>query len=209
MSGESSYSSIRHSRVLALLDAHRGHYRFESGHHGDRWLDLDGLFTRPAAIRPLARELAGLLAAPDVVCGPLTGGAFLALLVAEELGARFVPAERFTGPVRYRVPDGLRGGLAGARVAVVDDVVNAGSAVRSTMDDLAACRAQPVALGALLVLGDPAAAVARERGVPLVHLAAEPAVLYEPADCPACAAGHPLSEGAPTASRLPEGAPRV
>jgi orotate phosphoribosyltransferase len=69
--------------------------------------------------------------APAVVCGPLTGGAFVGLLVAEALGTAFVPTARrtaVTGPVHYDLPAPLRPLLAGVRVAIVDDAVNAGSA---------------------------------------------------------------------------------
>ena len=41
----------------------------------------------------------------------------------------------------------------GRRVAVVDDVIIAGSAVRGVLVELGACGATPVAIGALAVLG--------------------------------------------------------
>src|SRR5438874_9207130 len=58
--------------LVGLLAVRRGHYRLESGHHGDLWLDLDTLFLRPSLIRPLARELAKKLSAHQIeaVCGP-------------------------------------------------------------------------------------------------------------------------------------------
>jgi orotate phosphoribosyltransferase len=175
------------------MAARRGHFRLESGHHGDLWLDLDGLFSRPDAVRGLAARLAGLLAPhrPAVVCGPLTGGGFLAQLVAAELGARCCWAERLAGGT-YRIPASLRAGLAGARTAVVDDVINAGSAVRATLAELDGCGAVPVAVGALLLLGPPAPAA--ERGLPLHRLDTQAAGLWEPADCPRCAAGEPLED---------------
>ncbi len=30
--------------LLDAVDASRGHFLYESGHHGDLWLDLDALF---------------------------------------------------------------------------------------------------------------------------------------------------------------------
>jgi hypothetical protein len=63
-------------------------------------------------------------------------------------------------PARHRrwwrlrwVPASHREGLRGKRVALVDDVINAASAVRSAWADLEDAGAQPVALGALMVLG--------------------------------------------------------
>ena len=45
-------------KLVDLLSARRGHFLLESGHHGNLWLDLDSLFLRPAALLPVARELA-------------------------------------------------------------------------------------------------------------------------------------------------------
>lgn len=36
--------------LLDLLEVRRGHFRYESGYHGDIWLDLDRLFAKPHAL---------------------------------------------------------------------------------------------------------------------------------------------------------------
>ncbi len=38
---------------LTLVSGRRGHFRLESGHHSDLWLDLDPLFADPLAVDPL------------------------------------------------------------------------------------------------------------------------------------------------------------
>ena len=93
-------SSAVHDDVLALMPARRGHFLFESGHHGDLWLDLELLCLTPDRVRPLAARLAARLASYeiDAVCGPLVEGAFVALMVASELGVPFSYAERFENP---------------------------------------------------------------------------------------------------------------
>lgn len=178
--------------LVDLFAARTGHFCYESGHHGRLWLDLDALFLRANRMQPFADELAQRLAAhrPDVICGPLVGGAFLAQTVAAALAIEFAFAERVVagGSVAYRIPAGLRPALADKCVAVVDDVINAGSAVRATVASLEACGASVVAVGALLVLGDAA------RVWPLESLATVPNVLWPPAECPLCAAGRPLDE---------------
>jgi orotate phosphoribosyltransferase len=186
-----------------LLRARPGHFRFESGHHGDTWLDLELLCLRPERVAPLAAELARRIARLEVqaVCGPLVEGAFVALLVAAELRVSFAYAERAARggggeasfPFAYRVPPALRHELRGKRVAIVNDVVSAGSAVRGTYEDLQACGAEVVGVGTLMVLGDTAAAWAQERGVALETLAARPHRLWKPQECPVCAAGVALS----------------
>ena len=47
-------------------------------------------------------------------------------------------------PVDYRIAPALRGTIRGLRVALVDDAISAGSAVRSTLADLESCGAVPV-----------------------------------------------------------------
>jgi orotate phosphoribosyltransferase len=185
--------------VLAMMSARTGHFPLESGHHGELWLELDALFWTPAALEPFAHRLAELIRPhePDVVCGPLVGGAFLAQLVAARLGVRFCHTERTsTGDglyaATYRLPDALTARLAGLRVAVVDDVVNAGSAVRATLAALAQADARPVALGALLALGSTPAAVAASAGLPLGSVATRENKIWEPDRCPRCANGEAL-----------------
>ncbi len=183
--------------LASLLKKRRGHFELESGHHGELWLDLESLCRTPSAVRPLAAELAQRLSPyrAEIVCGPLVEGAFVGLLVAAEMDAEFVYAERRLDPdarglfpVSYHLPAGLRN-LAGRRVAIVNDVINAGSAVRGTLVDLAQCSAEVVAIGTLLALGATPAKLAEGASVPLEALAEEPNIIWAPDACPLCARG--------------------
>jgi orotate phosphoribosyltransferase len=187
--------------LIDAMGARRGHFLLESGHHGELWLDLDGLFARPARVAPfvaaLGRQLLPIGA--EVVCGPLVGGAFVAQAVAQQLDVECAWTERVAGPpegglyaARYRVPDALRDGLRGRPVAIVDDVINAGSATRAALADLRACGARVPAIGALLVLGPRAAELAAAEGLALESVAALDNPLWAPEGCPLCAAGVPL-----------------
>src|SRR4029077_4432049 len=95
-------------------------------------------------------------------------------------------------PVGYRIPEALRASARGKRAAVVDDAINAGSAVRGAVSDLRVCGARLVAIGALLVLGSPASAFAAGEGVPLESLSYLPNTLWEPSKCPLCVSGMTL-----------------
>lgn len=196
-----------HDDLLNLLPVRRGHFALESGHHGNLWLDLERLFLVPERVRPYATELAARLRVHDVqaVCGPLVEGAFVGLMVASVLGVPFTYSERITRepstktlatdglyPFAYRVPTVLRIELRGKRVAIVNDVINAGSAVRGTFDDLLACGAEPVAIGTLAVLGDWAATFVRENGLRIEVLASIPNPIWAPHECPLCAKALPL-----------------
>ena len=189
--------------LIEALAARRGHFRLESGHHGELWLDLDALFARPARLAPFVAELAERLSGcgAEVVCGPLVGGAFVAQAVADQLGIEASWTERVAAPsggglyaARYRVPEALRDRLRDRSVAVVDDVVNAGSATRATIADLRACDARPIALGALLVLGEGAALLARAERLGLASVATLANAIWEPGDYPLCAAGVELEK---------------
>ncbi len=191
--------------VLALVAGRRGHFRLESGYHGGLWLDLDPLFVEPARVAPLVAALAAALRphAVAAVCGPLLGGAFLAQLVARALDAEFWFTTRVDGAhdasgglfrARYALPPALAARAAGRRVAMVDDVMSAGSSLRATDAELRAHGAVPVVAGALLVLGDVGARWFAEHGVAVEAVAREPYELWTPETCPRCAAGVPLED---------------
>ncbi len=183
-----------------LVGSRTGHFRLESGHHSDRWLDLDKVFARPSALRPFVTELARRVTGHgvDTVCGPLNGGAFLAELMALELGADFAFAERIVSqrsglfPVDYRIPPALQAELRGRRVAIVDDAISAGSAVRGTLADAKACGAVPLVLGALIASGSGARKIAADEGIPFESLVQLPNPIWAPTECPMCALGAPL-----------------
>jgi orotate phosphoribosyltransferase len=187
--------------LLSLVSGRQGHFLLESGHHGDLWFQLEALCLHSREIRVFAAQLAARLAQynVDVVCGPLVEGAFVALLVSLELGCDFSYAERFADvaregffPVEYHLPKSLRSAVKGKRVAIVNDVINAGSAVRGAFTDLRTLGANVVAIGALVVLGDSIAAFAAEHHIPLELLKQMPNNLWTPGECPRCAAGEPL-----------------
>ena len=196
---------------LELVAGRRGHFRIESGHHSGLWLDLDPLFAEPRRIEPLVATLTNALRPYRVagVCGPLLGGAFLAQLVAHALGVEFCFTQRMPAPrsgglyqARYRLPPAFAARLRGKRLAMVDDVMSAGSALRGTYAELQAHGAAPVVAGALLVLGSTGAGFFAQRGVAVEAVARQDYELWLPADCPLCAGGLPLEDvAAPAAER--------
>src|SRR5918996_2835090 len=101
------------AELLNLLHARQGHFKLESGHHGNLWLDLDLLFLRPKEIQPFVIELARKISSFDIdaICGPMIGGALVAQTLALELGVDFLYTERITPQnlealysVAYRLP---------------------------------------------------------------------------------------------------------
>ena len=184
--------------LLALAAARNGHFLLESGHHGALWLDLDRLFARPGLLQPFITALAEQIAPyqPDAICGPLVGGAFVAQVVATILNVEFCYSQRLAPAgqaIRYFVPPSVGGRLAGKRLALVDDAINAGSAVRGTWAALQSYGATLAVVGALLLLGQTAPALFQPTPVLTVaHLPQNE--IWTPAGCPLCAANLPLEK---------------
>lgn len=188
--------------VLKALPARHGHFLLESGYHTDLWFGLDALFVTPRDVAPLVSALAGRLEpyGASAVCGPLTGGAFLAQALATVLGVDFFfgePSARRSGTdlytAQYRLPAALQPRIRGARVALVDDVISAGSSVRATAAALSAAGASIVAVGTLLVLGTTALEFFAGCGVPVEALDQRDFAMWEPAACP-LRTGTPLED---------------
>lgn len=178
--------------VSQLADPRRGHFDLGTGFHGDLWLDLDAMFLRPGLLRPLARRVADRLGPyrAAAVCGPLTGGAFLALMVAEELGAAFLPASPDPGEAgRWQLPAAARERFGGCPVVVVDDAINAGTAVLASCQAIRDAGARPAAVAALLALGQARTFVAGTLGLPFHALASLPSQVWPAGNCSLCSGG--------------------
>jgi orotate phosphoribosyltransferase len=126
----------------------------------------------------------------------MEGGAFLALAIAGILETAFLPAYRASGEEQgYRlagVPGvpGVPGGISGWRVAIADDAVNAGTAVRACTGLLRRHGAVPVAVAALLAVGPASAAVPE---APFYAAAAIDSQAWPEDECPLCARGTPFT----------------
>ena len=189
--------------LLDRIGARRGHFRMESGLHAAVWFDLDQLFVDPAILDPAIAELAEKLRphAVDAVCGPLVGGAFVAQLLARRLAVECYFTERVRDgggsgllTARYQLPRGVRARVGGRRVAIVDDVMSAGSSLRATMDEMTAHGAVTIVVGALFVLGSKGAEFFARHGLP-VESAGQAAFDMWPAEaCPLCAAGSAVED---------------
>jgi len=194
---------------LNMVAGRQGHFQLESGHHGELWLDLDALLTQPRRIAPWVAELTDAIRPHDVegVCGPLIGGAFLAQASAALLDVEFAFTERVMPavagglyPARYRLPPAFAPRVRGRRIAIVDDVMSAGSAARGTYEELRAHEAVPTVVGALLVLGSTGADFFAQHSVAVEAVARRPYRLWLPTACPLCDSGVPLEAVSQTAA---------
>lgn len=191
------------AEFLSLLHGRQGHFKFESGHHGNLWLELDLLFLRPKDIQPFVDELARKISpfAIDAVCGPMVGGALIAQTIATALETEFYYTERVPPQhsdalysAMYHLPSHLRKRVDGKNVAIVDDVINAGSATRGTLAELQSLGARTVVIASLLVLGNIGQNYFAERNIPTRSISELPNEIWSPEDCPLCASQIPLDK---------------
>ena len=188
--------------ILERLPAREGHFLLESGYHTNVWLTLDALFVRPQQIAPLVTALAARLRTHDVsaVCGPLLGGAFLAQAIATTLDIEFFVTEPVSAnaaglfSARYRLPAGLERRIAGQRVAIVDDVISAGSSVRATVDAVSAGGGVIAVVGTLMALGRVGLDHFEGFAIPVEALGRRDFALWPPSACPLCQKGMPLQD---------------
>ena len=185
---------------LDLLSVNKGHYALESGLHGDVWFDLEIAFIHPQSLQPFTDRLADLLSEYDIsaVCGAFVGGAFLAYSIAQRLEMDFLYTERDVRSangletVSYRLPAALRSAVANRRIGVIDDVINAGSAVTKTCDELRSFGAKPVVLASILTVGGQSPKELSDEYPKVVSLEHLESNLWEPRQCPLCKSGVPL-----------------
>jgi orotate phosphoribosyltransferase len=170
----------------ALLD---GHFKLSSGLHSSQYLQCALVLQHPQHAEALGRELADLLtgAGATVVLSPALGGLIIGHEVARALGVRAIFAERQDGGLTLR-----RGfSLAEAdRVVVIEDVVTTGGSTRETMEVAARAGATVVSAGAIIDRGGGVATL----GVPFRSLVTLQVPAYDPAECPLCAAGTPVTK---------------
>lgn len=94
--------------------------------------------------------------------------------------------------MQYRIPESLRPLLAGRRVLLADDAVNAGSALRATLAELLNYQIILAGFASLLVLGETVRQIAGQYQAPFFSLATVERGLWTAEACPLCRAGLPL-----------------
>ena len=138
-------------------------------------------------VEPLAERLAEEVRAyaPTVVVSAAVGGIVLGYEMGRRLGTRAIFVEKEGGAARLR--RGFKVSPAD-RVLVVEDVITTGGSVNEVIDVVREAGAQVVAVGAL-VRRAPV-----DFGVPTHVLLDLPIASWDPAECPLCADGRPLTE---------------
>jgi orotate phosphoribosyltransferase len=90
----------------------------------------------------------------------------------------------------------VHGGIGGWRVGVVDDVVNAGTAIAACLEELRGQGAVPIAVAAVIALGEASTMVPARLGVPFYAADTMPSRAWPAQECPLCADGIPVTPDA-------------
>ncbi|MEJ7671760.1 MAG: phosphoribosyltransferase family protein [Chitinophagaceae bacterium] len=156
---------------------------------------MNTLFVSPKELSPFVSELANRFNSHNItaICGPLMGGAFLAHALATELNLRFYFTEPIPTPsssgffnTAYGLPKSLLSKVMGERIAVVDDMISAGSSVRATIMALTAAGASIVTVGTFILLGNKVNEYFLKAGINVETLLQQEFNLWEPENCPLC-----------------------
>jgi orotate phosphoribosyltransferase len=164
-----------------------GHFRLSSGRHSNRFVQKFRILEDPRLVEDVARALAEQARrfTPNIVVSAAVGGIVLGYETARQLGTLAIFVEKEAGvPV-------LRRGFAlaaGDRAFVVEDVATTGGSVREVIDVVRAARAEVAGVG-IVVRRAPV-----DFGVDTIALLDLPIASYDPAACPQCAAGEPITE---------------
>ncbi|MDD2598000.1 MAG: orotate phosphoribosyltransferase [Kiritimatiellae bacterium] len=167
-----------------------GHFELRSGLHSNRFFQCANLLRFPRIAGGLCAELVKRLAsALDVshvtaVIAPALGGIIVGHEVARAMDKPCIFAEKQDNKLvmrRFKINPG-------ERYVIAEDVITRGGRVQETVDLVVGAGAEVVAI---LVLVDRSAGQA-SFDYPLYSLLQMAPELWEPNDCPMCAASEPL-----------------
>jgi orotate phosphoribosyltransferase len=170
-----------------------GHFRLTSGLHSAEYLQCALVLQHPSYAARLGEMLADRLRhltpeSPTVIVAPALGGLIIGYEVARAFNARFIFTER--GADGHMT---LRRGFSvepGERALVVEDVITTGGSTRDVIHTLRDAGAVPLAAGCIIDRSGGHADVE----LPRVALATLEVVTYDPAVCPLCTQGLPITK---------------
>jgi len=169
-----------------------GHFKLSSGLHSDRYLQCAKVLMWPDRADALGRGLGELLrpfGAASVV-SPALGGVIIGQEVGRALSLRAIFTERVEGAFALRRGFSLE---PGERVAVIEDVVTTGKSTREVIEVVRAAGAVAVACGSIIDRRAPSEKDDAVDGIPYRALLALDVPAWDPAACPLCAKGVPLT----------------
>jgi orotate phosphoribosyltransferase len=165
----------------------RGHFKLTSGLHSDTYIQTALVLEHPYMTKAMASAGAERFQRDDVdvVISPAVGAIVFGYAVADQLGARFIYAERERGKMRLRRNFAVE---PGEKAVVVEDVVTTGSSVAEVVELVKKAGGEVLGVISLVDRGGEKAFCAPVYNPVLTF----ELVAYDPADCPMCAKGLPI-----------------
>ena len=167
-----------------------GHFVLTSGLHSPHYVEKFNVLQHPKYTEQLCKAMAEKFKDSQIetVVGPMTGGILLAHETGKALGTRAIFTERVNGKMRFRRGFALH---KGERCLIVEDIVTTGGSIREVIDVVKAAGGIPVAVSMLV---DRSGGKATFEDVPRTALLNMDVETYEPATCPLCQKGMPLTK---------------
>lgn len=180
-------------KILSDTGAYQtGHYKLSSGLHSGTYVQCSQLLMYPHLAAKIAEGIAELWQdeAIDMVVGPAIGGILAAYEVGRALHVPAIFAERQNGEMTLR--RGFDGHMRpGLRCLVVEDVLTTGGSAQEVVEVLQSHGAEVVAATSII---DRTYGNEVKLTVPYRSLLALQVETFEPADCPLCATGQPITK---------------
>ena len=167
-----------------------GHFLLTSGLHSPRYVEKFNVLQKPVYTEKLCRAMAEKFkdANIETVVGPVTGGILLAHETGKALGTRAIFTERENGKMTFRRGFTLH---EGERVLIVEDIVTTGGSIREVIDVVKEHGGIPVAVSMLVDRSGGKATFGDVPSTALLHMDVQ---TYQPAECPLCKQGIPMTK---------------
>ncbi len=167
-----------------------GHFVLTSGLHSPHYVEKFNVLQHPKYTEQLCKAMAEKFKDSQIetVVGPMTGGILLAHETGKALGTRAIFTERVNGKMTFRRGFALH---KGERCLIVEDIVTTGGSIREVIDVVKTAGGIPVAVSMLV---DRSGGKATFEDVPSTALLNMDVETYEPATCPLCQKGMPLTK---------------
>ena len=168
----------------------RGHFQLSSGRHSDLFVQKFRALEHPAIAQSLGAELARIYEGEfDLVACPAVGAVILGFTTALAAGTRMIFSERVDGEMVFR-----RGFEVdpGERTLIVEDVVTTAGSALEVARLVKSSGGRAVGIATLIDRGDPSRP--GDLGLPLRSLVQLEVTSWDPASCPLCAEGVPLTD---------------
>ena len=169
-----------------------GHFKLSSGLHSDRYLQCAKVLMWPERADALGRALGALLRpfGAETVISPALGGVIIGQEVGRTLGIRALFTERVEGTFTLRRGFSLE---PREKLAVIEDVVTTGKSTREVIAVVQAAGAAVVACGSIIDRRAASEKGDTVDGIPYRALLSLDVPAWDPAACPLCAKGEPLT----------------